>query len=338
VSDFTVVFEAGATHQGKESCKEICRVIAEARTTQHVAVKFQSVFADDLVAEEHDTLVSFDTATGKKKESVYQALKRRELSWEDWKEVCDFAHSLGLLFYSTPSSIEGVKWLIQMGADGIKIAKGDMDHLVLLHAVAMAVGKRQVRVLLDGREMISEVYNALEVMGMHGVKDIAVIHCPSGYPASVAGVHLSALSTLHAAFPDIPIGYADHSVGTHNCFVAIGLGASIIEKTITDNRKREHAEHYMSIEYADVGKFLRQISEAREAMGNPAIIFSNRVDPDSRRGIYALRNIKQGDDITLRNAWFRRPQGDCPAHKWAKMGKAPRDFVPGESLKDAVAG
>mgnify|MGYP006310676083 CR=1 FL=1 len=97
-----ISLEPGATHGGLESAKRLARAAAEAGAD---AVKFQTVRAEDLMSDE-DVQIAYKTAGGKKTESVYQALKRRELTPEEWRDLKAYCDDLGILFISTPSAVD----------------------------------------------------------------------------------------------------------------------------------------------------------------------------------------------------------------------------------------
>jgi N,N'-diacetyllegionaminate synthase len=314
-----VILEAGATHQGFESCKRIIDACAEAGAN---AIKFQSIFADDLLSD-NSLSVRYTNYAGEEKDtSMYAALKSRELSWEQWEKLCNYAHERTLDFISTPSSFEGFKILFEIGAD-IKITKGDQNHRYLIRQIvdylSQNARKETPVVYLDGREAIGEVAWAFDLL--HAIQvPVNIIHCPSGYPAPVAGTHLSAIPVLVQAFPNAIIGYADHSVGTALCFAAMGLGAGIIEKTVTERNDFDAPEHSMSLEIGwEVNDFTKAVRDVDEAYGDPGVIFSSRVNPIVRRGIYAARDIRPGEQIGLNNLTFLRPEGLIPADRYEEV-------------------
>ena len=181
-----ISLEAGATHTGLQSALELVRAAADAGAD---AVKFQTILADELMADE-DFEIAFESASGKSQESVYNALKRRELTLEEWAEVKAFCDRRGLLFISTPSGFETVDWLKKLGAAAIKVSKSDINHRVLIEYIA----QQGLPVILDGRERFEDVETAARICEDAGVEDIVVMHCPSGYPAERAGIHLSAVT------------------------------------------------------------------------------------------------------------------------------------------------
>jgi N,N'-diacetyllegionaminate synthase len=293
-----ISLEAGATHSGLENAKVLCKAASDAGAD---AVKFQTVRAEDLMVRD-DTQIEYENAKGKRSESVQKALKRRELSFDDWRRLKEFCDSLKLAFISTPSGPETVDLLADMGAAAIKVSKSDINHRVLVDYMA----RKGLPIILDGRERFEDVETAARICEGHGLRDIIIMHCPSGYPAQHAGIHLNAIRHIKEIF-QYPVGYSDHSTGTAMNFAAIALGANFLEKTITMDRNTDAVEHFMSLEPHEIKPFIQEVRAVEAALGDPRIIFNSRVKAEHRRSIQARRKLPSGHKITLDDLDFRRP-------------------------------
>ena len=125
-----ISLEPGATHTGLESAKALTKAAADRGAD---AIKLQTRTSDKLMAT-RDTQIEYDTVQGTKKESVYEAMKRRELTPDEWKELKKYADGLGLLFISAPSDKETVDLLVEMDVAAIKqmtTSVGQGGNLVL---------------------------------------------------------------------------------------------------------------------------------------------------------------------------------------------------------------
>jgi N,N'-diacetyllegionaminate synthase len=294
-----ISLEAGATHTGIESAKQLSKAAADGSAD---AIKWQTVNAD-LLMTDHSQMVKYTTADGEEnEESIYEALKRRELSRDEWHELKDYCDGLGLLFISTPDSIESIDLLVEIGADALKVSKSDINHFYMVDYMART-GKT---IILDGREKFDDVERCVQICESHGVDNIIIMHCPSGYPAQHAGIHLSTITQIKNIF-GYPAAYSDHSVGNTMNYAAIALGASMIEKTITLDKGTDAVEHSMSIEPHEVSEFVERTRAVQAALGDPRIIFNSRVKPDLRRSIFAKHDIAKGRRLALDDLDFRRP-------------------------------
>jgi len=322
-----ISFEPGATHQGLESAKRLCRAAAEAGAD---AVKFQTVRASDIMSPHEDYQVEYQTPNGKRSESVYEALQRRELTFDEWRNLKAYCDDLDILFIASPSSKETVDWLTAMDVAAIKVSKSDINHRLMIDYIA----QQGLPVILDGRERFEDVEEAARICERHGVKDIIIMHCPSGYPAEHAGVHLSAIPHIRQIF-NYPVGYADHSIGTAMNFAALGLGVDLIEKTITEDRAMDAVEHYMSLPMSKLKEFVEQVRAVEAAFGNPRVIFSSRVKATHRRSIVTTRDVKEGEKIDLDALDFKRPGTKIPVDRYQEViGRTAARDIPAETFLD----
>lgn len=123
-------------------------------------------------------------------------------------------------------------------------------------------------------------------------------------------------------------------------FAALGLGVDMIEKTVSPDRTTDAVEHYMSLEPGEIGAFVRDIREIEDAMGNPRIMFTSRVNPNVRRSVVAGRGIMKGETVQLKDLDFRRPGTHLPADQYERIvgRKALRDIPRGRSCPWRISG
>ena len=295
-----ISFEPSAAYSDFDGAKTMIKVTALAGAD---AIKFQTFLPGDakrLMAK--DSMVEFTTPSGKKEESIYEALKKRELTEDEWKELINYSKDLGLLFITTPVFIETVDFLADAKADILKVSKGDVDNTLFIDYMA----KSGLPIIVDGREKFESVDIAIKICEKNQNENIIVLHCPSGYPAENAGVHLNTLKSIKEKY-NYPIGFADHSPGGIMNYAAVSLGAKMLEKTISPDKSIEHVEHFMSLEPTELKKFVENVRAIEEAMGDPNVFLTSRVSPDLRRGIVAKRDIKKGEKISLESLDFQRP-------------------------------
>ncbi|MBN2582399.1 MAG: N-acetylneuraminate synthase family protein [Planctomycetes bacterium] len=323
-----ISLEPGATHTGLESAKMMVEAAAAAGAD---AVKFQTVMADELMSNE-DVMIDYQTPMGKRSESVYAALKRRELTFDEWRELKDYCDKQKILFISAPSGPATVDLLAEIGSAAIKVSKSDVNNRYLIKLIAA----KGLPVIMDAREKFEDVQVGIDICETAGVKDIIIMHCPSGYPVQYAGIHLKAIPHIKAIF-DYPVAYSDHSVGDHMNYAALGVGANYLEKTITLDRSTNAVEHFMSLEPSELKHFVDNIRNIEEAFGDPRIIFSSRVNATHRRSILAERTIKKGQTIAIEDLGFKRPGTYISVERYEEIvgAKATRDIPAGEFLAEA---
>jgi N,N'-diacetyllegionaminate synthase len=296
-----IMFEPGGTFQTLDEAKLMIKFSAEAGAD---AIKFQTFLPGDAdrIMGKKDIKISYKTAEGKNQELVYDALKRRELNKDDWKELVEYSKSQQILFITAPYFPETIDFLEELGIDAIKVSKGDINNVLLIDKIS----KTHLPIILDGREKFSDVEKAVLICEKNNNFNIVIMHCPSGYPAENSGINLRAINEIQKKY-NYPVGFADHSVGSVMNFAAISFGVKMIEKTITVDSSVNQVEQYMSLELEHLKKFVLDLRSIEEAFGNPEIIYESRVSEDARRSLVAKLNIKKGTKISETNLEFRRP-------------------------------
>lgn len=299
-----IAFEPSSTYTTLEEAKMMIKASAEAGAD---AVKFQTFLTGeaDRIMGKKDILVDFTTPTGRKNEKVYEALKRKELSKNDWQELVNYSNELGILFITSVYFPETVDFVEKLGVDAIKVSKGDVNNVLLIDKIS----KTNLPIILDAREKFSDVEKDIEICQQNNNDQIIIMHCPSGYPAENSGVHLNAIKTIKEKHP-YPVGFADHSPGSTMNYAAIACGTSMLEVTITPDKTIEQVEHFMSLELEELKKFVENVRAVEQAMGDSQILIQSRVEESARRSIVSKEDISKGSELNFENIDYRRP-GDA---------------------------
>ena len=263
-SNTYIVLEAGPTHTGIESAKKLVDLAVNAKAD---SIKFQTIDADRLMA---DKSIPFEysylskNSKGeecyvKTQEPLYEILKRRHLTKEEWKSLKKYCDKKGIHMFTTACFIDEVDFLVdELKIDSIKINSSDISQLELIRYVA----KKQVNIQLDtGNSDLWEIEKAVVAIEEEGNENIIIHHCPSGYPAHLSSINLKMIPTLREMFPKYIIAFSDHSPGAEMDIAAVALGVGMVEKTITLDRNTKSCEHSYSLEGNDI---LSQVAELQE--------------------------------------------------------------------------
>lgn len=319
-----ITYEAGPTHDGLQTAIELVRAAADAGAD---AIKFQILDPDRLVADRKQPfnyVYLVDRKTGEtreKSEPLYDILKRRVLTRQEWQELKAFSDSLGLAFFATVSFESDVDLLAELGCDSIKIASGDVNHFPLIEYAA----RTGISLQLDtGNSTIGEIEAAVDAICEAGNERIIIHHCPSGYPARRDGINLRVIETLRSMFP-YPIAFSDHTPGWDMDIAAVCLGAHMVEKTITLDRTTPSVEHIMSLEGEDIRRFVAVIRDLEAAFGSPRRVMHDaelRKRDMVRRSIFLARDLAAGQLVTDADIDFRRPgTGIAPSEVGRVVGR-----------------
>ncbi len=314
--DLFIIFEAGPTHSGLDSAKQLVDVAVEAGAD---AIKFQMVDADRLMAE-RDVRFRYKILVGKaperfeeKEEPLYEILKRRELKREEWTELKGYCDAKGIEFISTVLFPEDVDFLVDdLGVSSLKIASADLNYFALIEYAA----RKGVNIQLDtGSSELWEIERAVRIVENCDNENIIIHHCPSGYPAHLESIHLRMIKTLKTLFPKYIIGFSDHTPNWEMDVSAFTLGATVIEKTITLDRTIPSIEHCFSLEPSEARQFVRIMNDVKKALGEPRRTLSreglqNRLK--ARRSAYTKRPLSKGAVLTPEDIEFKRPGYGIP--------------------------
>jgi len=304
-----ITYEAGPTHDGLTTAKELVKLAAGAGAD---AVKFQILDPDRLVADRkmlfsYEILV--DRTTGKTEtvaEPLYDILCRRTLTASEWKELKKYSDSLQLAFFATVGFEDEIQLLEELGCDSIKIASGDVNHFPLLRRSA----RTGMCIQLDtGSSTLGEIEAAVDVIRSEGNENIIIHQCPSGYPARINSINLKIIKTLKQLFP-YPVAFSDHSPGWEMDVAAVALGANLLEKTITKDRTTPSVEHIFSLEPHEMKKFIDVVRQIEAALGESRRILQPQELEKrliARRSLYVKKGVSKGSLLGDADVEFRRP-------------------------------
>ena len=351
-----VIAEAGVNHNGSEEMA--MRLVDAASDAGADAVKFQT-FQADLLASPSAPKARYQSENTTPKDSQLDMLRALELSFDSHCRVMEHCRGKGIKFLSTPFDEVSLDFLVdELGLDCIKISSGDLTNGPFLLRVAR---KNKTIILSTGMGSLGQVEDALAVLaygmlcdaapqGLRQILEIlnrpeawsilrekvTLLHCTTEYPAPADSANLSSMSTLSQAF-GLPVGYSDHTIGSHVASAAVALGAVLIEKHITLDRQMEGPDHLASADPAQFCDYVRAVREVSSCMGSGRKVPS-AAELDNRtaacRSLSAITNIQAGDLWCCDTLACRRPgSGLSPMLYWDYLGRrSERKYSCGELL------
>lgn len=330
-----IIAEAGVNHNGDlELAKKLIEAAAKSGGDY---VKFQTFNADRLVTKKLRK-AQYQIQGSSSGESQFEMLRGLELSENMHRELIEESRAQGVVFISTAFDIESANMLLSFGQDIFKIPSGEITNLPYLRQIG-SFGKRVI--LSTGMSTLKEVKDALEVLETAGTSksQITVLHCASSYPAPVSDVNLLAMRTMKESL-NVEVGYSDHTLGTEVSIAAVALGASVIEKHFTLDRKLPGPDHKASLEPDELNSMVTQIRNIEKALGDgvkrPMPSELENIDL-VRRSIVAKSSIKKGEIFSELNLSVKRPGTGISPMDWDRLigGKAIRDFDVDELIDEA---
>lgn len=301
-----IIAEAGVNHDG--SLERAMRMIDVAAESGADAVKFQTFKAEKTISRTAPK-AEYQKANTKKEGSQLEMLKKLELDEEAHRRLFDYCKESGIQFLSTPFDMESIALLVRLGLTVFKIPSGEITNLPYLRKLG-SLGKKLI--MSTGMADLGEVEEALGILMKTGTgpENITLLHCNTEYPTPFEDVNLKAMVTMKAAFPGIQVGYSDHTMGIELPIAAVALGATVIEKHFTLDRKLEGPDHSASLEPAELKKMVSAIRNIEKAMGSgikkpsPSELKNKSI---ARKSIVAACRIESGEIFTPEKLTVKRP-------------------------------
>ncbi len=255
-----------------------------------------------------------------------------ELSDEEHFEVYKYAKSLGLDFVETLCAIGCLSLLKLFTPDYLKVASRDLTNLPLLERLA----ETKIPIILStGMAGKKELDDALDVITRYH-SDVSILHCVSQYPTHPDNLNLKTITYLKKHYGQYKIGFSDHTIGISAPVVAVGMGAEIIEKHVTIDRRMKGTDQAGSLGPDGVNRMIRDIRIAERWMGTEDLYIDKSVGAAKvklERSIATNKTLHVGDIITVNDLHMLSP-GD--GFKWSQLDEVIGKCVQIEIPKNEV--
>jgi len=297
-----VIAEAGANHNRDLAMgKELIDVAADAGAD---AVKFQTYSAETLYSKKTPR---FSYLEGLSDKDTWDLIKAIELPREWQGELAAHAARRGVRFLSTPFDHRAVDELAALGVPAYKIASFEIVDLPL---IGYAASRGRPMILSTGLASYEDIADAIAACAGAGNRDVMLLQCASLYPAPPARMNLRAMDTMRRAFA-VPVGLSDHSLGIHVASAGVALGASVVEKHFTLDRRLPGPDHPFAIEPGELRDMVKQIRDVEAALGDGLKLGpapeEEEMHQKARRSLIAACAIPGGTRIERSMIAIKRP-------------------------------
>jgi len=307
-----IIAEIGNNHEGNfELAKQM---ISQAAVAGADAVKFQTFVPKNLVSNDN--------------EERLKQLSKFQLSYDQFAELSLIAKEKGLIFFSTPFDIETAKFLNTIQPI-FKIASGDNNFYPLIDTVASFGKPMIVSTGVADLALIKKVYNKIFKIWAGKKKDypgLALLHCVASYPVPDEQANIASITYLKKLFPEVIIGYSDHTLGIDAAVLSVIAGARIIEKHFTvDKNYSNFRDHKLSADPKEMRLLVDQVRKAEVMLGieeKKPQNCENEMNIAGRRSIAAARNLSIGSILAWNDLiWVRPGTGFPPGDENRIIGK-----------------
>ena len=312
-----IIAELGINHNGNLNLAK--KMINSAKKAGADAVKFQ-IFKTENVVTKDAKLCDYQKKDKLKKDnSLFKLLKKLELNYSSFRILANHCRKKKIEFMCTADESEGLNEIKKM-IKKVKIGSAELNDLYFLEKIAKL---NKLTFLSTGLSDINQVKKSRNHLIKNGLsKDkIFILHCTSAYPAPDKDLNLNVLKSYFKLFGK-NIGYSDHNSSIISSVIAVSLGAKVIEKHFTLDKKLIGPDHKSSLNPKEFKNMVRDIRRCELMLGsNKKIITNSEIKniKKIRKGIYAKKNIFIGEKFSEKNICIKRPYNGSRIENFKKI-------------------
>ncbi|MDQ1362598.1 MAG: hypothetical protein QG652_458 [Pseudomonadota bacterium] len=295
------------------------RIIEEAKKAGADAIKLQTYKPDTITlnCDSDEFCIHGGLWDGR---TLYDLYREAHMPWEWHAPLFDHARKLGITIFSSPFDNTAVDLLESLNAPAYKIASFEAVDLPLIKYVA-STGKPMI--ISTGMADAEEIQEAINAAREGGCKELAILHCVSGYPAPASDYNLRIIPDMIQRF-GLVTGLSDHTLDNTTAIASVALGACIIEKHFTLDRKGGGPDDSFSLEPPELAALCKGTHTAWDALGSVDYgrKSSEQGNVKFRRSLYFVKALKAGEIITRDAVGSVRPGfGAAPKYLESILGK-----------------
>lgn len=302
-----IIAEIGSNHNGDMDLAK--QLIRQAKDAGADCVKFQSWSKDSIFSRKtyNDNYFVADDYRDRSDYTLEEIVEEYSISDEELLQMKSFADKIGIECTSTPFSIKEADFLVdKLKTPFIKTASMDLNNYPFLEYLAK---KGLPMIVSTGLSEMWEIDKAIRVIESTGNTQITILHCVAIYPPKDSQVNLNNIITLQRQYPDYPIGFSDHTLGTSIPIASVSLGVCLIEKHFTLDKKISGWDHKVSADFNEMSTIVKGSKRVHSAMGSFRIscVEDEERRLSFRRSIVLNQELKVGEKIEGYMIDFKRP-------------------------------
>ncbi len=307
-----VIVEACVNHQGNFSIAK--KMIFQAKKSGAQCIKFQHHIVDEEMIRDVPMSSNFKIPLDK-------VIEKTNFSLEQHIKLKKYCEKVNINYLCTPFSIKAAQELNSIGVKAFKTGSGELTNLPFIDYLAK-IGKPII--LSTGMSNSKEIEETVKVIKKRKTP-FAIMHCISAYPCPYEIMNLDNIVELKKKY-NVPIGLSDHTPSIYNALGAVSLGASLIEKHFTFNKKLSGPDHKSSINVPELNMLIEGCKANFLSRGNNKKIFKQEKEivAWARESVVSRNFIKKGDLITKLNIVTKRPTAknlEIPASEYFNLIK-----------------
>ncbi len=330
-----IIAELSANHLQKYD--NAVKLIKTAKEAGADAIKLQTYTPDTITIDCNSEYFQIKQGTLWDSQTLYELYKKAYTPWEWQPKLKKIAEEESLICFSSVFDKTAVDFLEGINVSAYKIASLEITDIPLIEYVA---SKRKPIIISTGIATLSDIEEAVNVCKRMGNEQIALLKCVSAYPTPLEDVNLRTIPNLADTFKTV-VGLSDHTLGISVPIASVVLGACIIEKHLTLDRKLGGPDAAFSLEPEEFKTMVKSVREVEKALGKISYDLTEKMKKSREfsRSLFVVKEIKTGEVFTEENIRSIRPgYGLSPKYLKKILGKqAIQDIKKGTPLSWELA-
>jgi sialic acid synthase SpsE len=279
--------------------------------------KTEILHSADTVLADTGLLHNYAHAHGRREEDYRTLIEDRVVPLPRYQALLERCHQIGIPFLASVFDPKGVDFLVEMKAAAIKLARNYVDHHVLIRYAA----KTGLPIILDvGETYFSETFAAAEIVRAAGAP-LILLHHPGPNP-SPAAVHNMRLIETYKRTLEGPVGLSDHYRGDLMAYVAVALGANMVEKGVVDDPDAAEADIVSAVRFSELKHIQSQMKLVWESLGDGRDHTQPSRNLSARAGLVAAVPLRRGESMTMDKARWSWPPLGISSEFWPLIENA----------------
>jgi len=303
-----IIAEMSANHLQKFN--NAIKLIKAAKEAGADAIKLQTYTPDTITIDCNNEYFQIKQGTLWDGQSLYELYKKAYTPWEWQPKLKKIADEEGLICFSSVFDNTSVDFLEEINVPAYKIASFEITDIPLIEYVA---SKGKPVIISTGIATLSDIEEAVNACKRRGNNQIALLKCTSAYPAPLEEINLNTIPNLADTFKTV-VGLSDHTLGISVPIASVALGACIIEKHLTLDRKLGGPDAAFSLEPDEFKKMVKSIREVEKALGEVSYDLTEKMKKSREfsRSLFVVKDMNAGEVFTEENIRSIRPGYGLP--------------------------
>jgi len=303
-----IIAEISANHNNR--FEQAVALVKAAKASGADAVKLQTYTPNTITIKSDKDCFKIGAGTVWEGKTLYDLYEEASTPWDWHFELQEYAHSLGLIFFSSPFDFSAVDFLEKLDVPYYKIASFEITDIPL---IKYAASKGKPMIISTGIATLDEISDAVNACREVGNDDITLLKCTSQYPAKIEDANLLTIPDLRDRF-NVKVGLSDHTLGDIVAISSVPLGVSIIEKHFIIDRSLGGPDAAFSMEPEEFKLMVQRIREVELALGKIDYDMTDKKIKSRQfaRSLFVISDIQEGEEFTEDNIKSIRPGNGLP--------------------------